>query len=127
MTFFTIFRSPLMFGGDLPSLDPFTTSLLTNKAVLKMHHESTDVRQLFQQDGKVAVTSRNPKTGERYLAVFNLSDGKEPVAVSVNLTDLGVGKGATITDMWSGKPLKKADAPFSVTLPAHASGLYSIR
>lgn len=127
MTFFTIFRSPLMFGGDLPSLDPFTTSLLTNKAVLNMHRESTDVRQLFQQDGKVAVTSRNPKTGERYLAVFNLSDSKEPMAVSVNLSDLGVGKKATITDMWTGKPLKKADGPFSVTLPAHASGLYSIR
>ena len=127
MTFFTIFRSPLMFGGDLPSLDPFTTSLLTNKAVLKMHQESTDVRQLFQQEGKVAVTSRNAKTGERYLAVFNLSDGTEPVAVSVNLTDLGVGKRATITDMWTGKPLKKAGGPFSVTLPAHASGLYSIR
>ncbi len=127
MTFFTIFRSPLMFGGDLPSLDPFTTSLLTNKAVLNMHRESTDVRQLFQQDGKVAVTSRNPRTGERYLAVFNLSDSKEPVPVSVNLADLGVGKKATITDMWTGKPLKKADGPFSVTLPAHASGLYSIR
>lgn len=127
MTFFTIFRSPLMFGGDLPSLDPFTTSLLTNKAVLKMHHESTDVRQLFQREGQVAVTSRNAKTGERYLAVFNLSDSKEPVTISVNPADLGVNKQATITDMWAGKPLKKADGPFSVTLPAHASGLYSIR
>ena len=35
MSFFTIFRSPLMFGGDLPSNDPFTLSLLTNKEVLK--------------------------------------------------------------------------------------------
>ncbi|QJD78866.1 glycoside hydrolase family 27 protein [Spirosoma rhododendri] len=127
MTFFTIFRSPLMFGGDLPSLDPFTASLLTNKAVLNMHRESTDVRQLFQQDGKVAVTSRNPKTGERYLAVFNLSESKEPVAVSVNLADLGIAKKATITNMWTGKPLQKAENTFSVTLPAHASGLYSIR
>ena len=34
MTLFTIFRSPLMFGGDLPSNDAFTLSLLTNKSVL---------------------------------------------------------------------------------------------
>ena len=127
MTFFTIFRSPLMFGGDLPSLDPFTTSLLTNKAVLAMHRESTDVRQLFQQDGKVAVTSRNPKTGERYLALFNLSDGKEPAAVSVNLAELGIDKRAKVTNLWTGQSLGKAETTFSVTLPAHASGLYSIR
>lgn len=127
MTFFTIFRSPLMFGGDLPSLDPFTTSLLTNKAVLTMHRESTDVRQLFQQDGKVAVTSRNPKTGERYLALFNISDSKEPVAVSVNLAELGIGKQAKVTNLWTGKSLGKAETTFSATLPAHASGLYSIR
>jgi len=127
MTFFTIFRSPLMFGGDLPSLDPFTTALLTNKAVLAMHRESTDVRQLFQQDGKVAVTSRNPKTGERYLALFNLSDGKEPAAVSVNLAELGIDKRAKVTNLWTGQSLGKAETTFSVTLPAHASGLYSIR
>jgi hypothetical protein len=56
MSFFAIFRSPLMFGGDLPSNDPFTLSLLTNQEVLKMHKESTNVHQLFQQDGKLAVT-----------------------------------------------------------------------
>jgi alpha-galactosidase len=32
MTLFAIFRSPLMFGGDLPSNDAFTSSLITNKA-----------------------------------------------------------------------------------------------
>lgn len=127
MTFFTIFRSPLMFGGDMPSLDPFTQSLLTNKAVLKMHNESTDVKQLFQQDGKVAVTSWNPKTKERYLAVFNLSDSKEPVEVSVDLTELGINKKCKAKNMWTGKSAGKFKKSFSVRLPAHASGLYVIK
>lgn len=127
MTFFTVFRSPLMFGGDIPSLDPFTRSLLTNKAVLKMHHESTDVRQLFQKDGKVAVTSFNPLTKERYLAVFNLSDSKEPTDIQVDLSVLGISKKCKVKDIWTGKPLGKFANIFSVTLPAHASGLYSIK
>jgi alpha-galactosidase len=127
MTFFTIFKSPLMFGGDMPSLDPFTTSLLTNEAVLKMHHEGTEVRQIFQQDGKVAVTSYNPKTKERYLAVFNLSDSKEPVEVSVNLSDLGISKKVKVKNLWDGKSVGKFKNTFSVQLPAHASGLYSIK
>jgi len=127
MTFFTIFRSPLMFGGDLPSLDPFTQSLLTNKEVLKMHKESTDVKQLFQKDGKVAVTSYNPKTKERYLAVFNLSDGKEPLTVEVNLADIGITKKAKLKNMWTGKKEGTVQGTFAVPLAAHASALYVIK
>lgn len=50
-----------MFGGDLPSNDDFTLSLLTNEEVLRMHRESTEVTQLFQNEEKVAITSRNSK------------------------------------------------------------------
>lgn len=127
MTFFTIFRSPLIFGGDMPSLDPFTKSLLTNKAVLKMHRESTSVKQLFQQDGKVAITSYNPKTGEHYLALFNLSNGKESKEVSVNLVDLGIEKKVKTTDMWTGKKLGKMDGKISAQLPGNACVLYSLK
>ncbi|MBO9618161.1 MAG: glycoside hydrolase family 27 protein [Niabella sp.] len=127
MSFFTIFRSPLMFGGDLPSMDPFTLSLLTNKAVLKMHRESTDTRQLFSRDGQVAVTARNLRTGEHYLALFNLSDQTVPATISVNLPDLGVKMGADIRDMWTGQPAGKARGNFSVSLCPHASGLYIIK
>jgi hypothetical protein len=127
MTFFIIFKSPLMFGGDMPSLDPFTQSLLTNEAVLKMHREGTEVKQIFQQDGKVAVTSFNPKTKERYLAVFNLSDSKTPVEVSVNLSDLGISKKCKVKNMWTGKQVGKFRKIFSVPLAAHASGLYVIK
>lgn len=127
MTFFTIFRSPLMFGGDMPSLDPFTQSLLTNKAVLKMHKESTDVKQLFQKDGKVAITSYNPKTKVRYLALFNLSDNKEPMDISVNLSDIGISKSSKITNLWTGKTVGKFEKTFSVPLASHASGLYVIK
>jgi hypothetical protein len=124
MTFFTIFRSPLMFGGDLPSNDAFTLSLLTNKEVLKMHRESTDVRQLFQQDGKLAVTSRNAKTGECYLAIFNISDNQEPIEISVKLSDLGVSDKCKVTDMWTGKKFGTIKDEISVTLPAHTCRLF---
>jgi hypothetical protein len=125
MTFFTIFRSPLMFGGDLPSNDPFTLSLLTNKAVLKMHREGIDVRQLFQKDGKVAVTSRNPKTGQHYLALFNISDNKEPLEMRVNLSDLGIQQ-CKVVNMWTGKSLGNVSDVFSVQLAPHACSLYCL-
>ncbi|UOQ67564.1 NPCBM/NEW2 domain-containing protein [Hymenobacter volaticus] len=74
MSLWSIFRSPLMFGGDLPSNDAFTLSLLTNKEVLAMHSNSRNNRQLFRKNDLVAWTADDPKTGDKYLAVFNAQD-----------------------------------------------------
>ena len=127
MTFFTVFRSPLMFGGDLPSNDDFTLSLLTNAEVMRMHRESVDVRQLFQQDGKLAVTSRNPKSGERYLALFNISDNTDPMNISIAISDAGINEKCVVTNLWTGKDEGTFSDEFSVTLPAHSSGLYCLK
>jgi hypothetical protein len=113
-----------MFGGDLPSNDDFTLSLLTNREVLKMHREGTDVRQLFQEDGRLAVTSRNAKTGDIYLALFNISDKEEPIEVTVNIGDIDVDQGANIINLWTGENLGKVDsAVFGKKLDKHASVL----
>lgn len=123
MTFFCIFRSPLMFGGDLPSNDPFTLSLLTNKEVLKMHRESTNVRQLFQKNGMLAVTSKNAKTGKRYLAIFNISE--EEKIVEVDLQEVGINKTTTTAkNLWTKDKFKIKDGKISLKLLPHQSGLY---
>lgn len=124
MTLFTIFRSPLMFGGDLPSNDDFTLSLLTNKEVLKMHRESTDVRQLFQEEDRVAIASRNAVTNEVYLAIFNMDDEKT-IDVSVSLKDLGLNGDCSVMNLWTGERAEVISNSFSQSLKPHASGLYS--
>ena len=125
ITFFNIFKSPLFFGGDLPSNDAFTLSLLTNKEVVKMHKESTDVKQLFQQDGKIAVTSKNPKDGSVYLALINISDA-DSQKVSVNLSDLGIAGFASGSNMWTGEKLNLSTKEVSATLKPHSSVLYKL-
>ncbi|NMA75140.1 MAG: glycoside hydrolase family 27 protein [Bacteroidales bacterium] len=123
MTLFTIFRSPLMFGGDLPSNDEFTLSLLTNEEVLRMHRETTDVHQLFQEDNKVAITSRNPLTNEVYLAFINIDDEKTQ-ELNVNLKDLGLNGDCKVVNLWTGEDLGVISNDFSQKLAPHASGLY---
>lgn len=125
MNLFTIFRSPLMFGGDLPSNDEFTLSLLTNKEVLRMHRESTNVKQLFQDSEKVAITSRNSQTGEVYLALFNLADQGQK-NISVDLSTFGINKNCRITELWSGKTVGTFSGVFTQQLEPHASGLYKL-
>ena len=74
MTLFSVFRSPLMFGGDLPGNDEFTLSLITNKDVLNVNQNSTNGKQLFRQNDLIAWTADDPKTGDKYLALFNAAD-----------------------------------------------------
>jgi hypothetical protein len=76
MTLWSIFKSPLMFGGNLPDNNPFTLSLLTNKKVLKVLNESINNKPLFTDENKAAWIADEPGTGAKYLAVFNTTDQK---------------------------------------------------
>lgn len=126
ITFFNIFKSPLFFGGDLPSNDAFTLSLLTNKDVIKMHNESTAVKQIFQKDGKIAVASKNPKDKSIYLALFNISDTTSE-NVSVNLSDLGISSNVDVLNLWTGEKSKISSTRISAELKPHNSILYEIK
>ena len=79
MTLWSIFKSPLMFGGHFPDNDAFTLSLLTNKNVLKVLNESTNNKPVFSNDEKAAWIADDPKSGDKYLAVFNIADQKMAV------------------------------------------------
>ena len=81
MTLFSVFRSPLMFGGDLPSNDEYTLLLITNKDVLDVNQHSINAKQLFRENDLIAWTADDPKTGDKYLALFNASD-QQPVVES---------------------------------------------
>lgn len=126
MTLFTIFRSPLMFGGDLPSCDDFTLSLLTNEEVLKMHRESVDTRMLYHDADRVAIASRHPQDGVVYLALFNTSDDKE-LSVGIDLKQLGIETSVDVVDLWTGQNLGKISNTIEQNLRPHASFLCKIR
>lgn len=89
MTLWTIFRSPLMFGGDLPSNDAFTLSLLSNEDVIYVLKNSINNKQLFKTETAVAWIADDPETGDKFLAVFNPTDGTEGKKININLNDVG--------------------------------------
>ncbi len=72
MNLWTIFKSPLMFGGHLPENDVATDSLLTNRDVLYMHHYSMTNREVSNQDNKVMWSADDPANGDKFVALFNL-------------------------------------------------------
>jgi hypothetical protein len=71
MSLWSIFKSPLMFGGNLPDNSAFTKSLLTNTEVLDLHKNSVNNKQLFNQNDQIVWTADDPNTGDKFLALFN--------------------------------------------------------
>jgi hypothetical protein len=126
MTLFSIFRSPLMFGGDLPSNDEFTLSLISNKDVLNVNQNSANGKQLFRENDLIAWTADDPKTGDKYLALFNAADTIRAVEITVKFEQLGLAGNHTVKDLWTGEKLGKFTDSFSRTISRHGAGLYRI-
>ncbi len=72
MTLWTMFKSPLMFGGHLPDNDGFTNSLLTNKEMLYVHGYSENNKEFSNQDEKVIWVADDPQSDDRFVGVFNV-------------------------------------------------------
>ena len=126
MTLWSIFRSPLMMGGNLPDCDAWTLSLLTNPEVLAVDQSGTGAHELFARDGRVAWVSVAPGSEDLYLALFNATD-HDPLEVGVMAADLGRKGPLRVRDLWERRDLGQFSERFSVSLPAHGAGLYRIR
>jgi hypothetical protein len=124
LTLWSIFRSPLMMGGNLTSNDAWTTSLLTNSEVIAVDQHSTGNRQVMATD-RAVVWLAQPASGDGYyLAVFNLADSAE--TVGYGWKDLGLaGTQYKMRDLWEHKDLGPADS-VAVTLPPHGAALYGL-
>jgi hypothetical protein len=122
LTLWSIFRSPLIMGGNLTLCDEWTESLLTNPEVIAVDQHSTGNHSILTTD-KAAVWLARPAEGEGYyLAIFNLDAAPQEFHYSWKDLELP-GTKYRLRDLWEHKEL----GPFEsliVTLPPHASILY---
>ncbi len=125
LTFWSILRSPLMIGGDLPHNDDWTTSLLTNPEVLAVNQHSTANRPLITTNALVIWTANPADEKGRYLAVFNRGDGVENLALEWNEAGLALGRSYALRDLWEHKDLGRA-LSLKLTLQGHACVLYRV-
>ncbi|GIO52663.1 MULTISPECIES: glycoside hydrolase family 27 protein [Paenibacillus] len=123
MTLWTIFRSPLMFGGEMRDNDEWTLSLLTNRDVLDMHQHSFGARQVSRSEGRVIWAAEGPH-GERYAALFNT--GEEAAEVSVSLAELGISGSAHARNLWTGEERRELGGTLDSAVPPHGAALFRL-
>jgi alpha-galactosidase len=124
MSLWSIFRSPLMFGGDLATSDAFTVGLLTNQNVLDVDQKSSDGRQAYSQNSIIAWTANGQDPHSKYVAIFNTSDA--PKAIDLPFQTLGLPTGTfQVRDLWASKDIGSTDR-VKISLRPHAAVLYKV-
>ncbi|MCV9389283.1 glycoside hydrolase family 27 protein [Reichenbachiella ulvae] len=123
MTLWCIFRSPLMFGGNLPECDDFTIELISNGEVLEVNQKSKGGKQVWKDEKKIVWTAT--LDGDTVLAVFNISDSDQ--SFHVNIAELGIDSFNAIRDLWKKEDLITNRNSLQLDIPAHGAMMLRIR
>ncbi len=124
MSLWCIFRSPLMFGGELNENDDFTLSLITNPEIIAVNQRSGKGKQVYN-DGQTVVWTAESERACALAAVFNISDEKRDI--TLNLSELSLPEKGVLRDLWKRADIKEVNGSFGVTLNAHGAAVFEIR
>jgi len=125
MTLWAIARSPLMYGGDLPSNDAFSLSLMTNEEVIEVNQNGVNSHQFFRERDQIGWVSDVPRSNSKSLAVFNVGDASVQ-DIRVTFSKIGLPDTCEIRNLWEKKALAKASHGYTFHFSPHASGLYRL-
>jgi hypothetical protein len=99
MTFWCIYRSPLMLGGNLPENRPLELKLFTNNEVLAVNQQGRHPRQLYKKDSSMVWYAQAGNSNDLYVALFNLDDHAKEIAV--DFAALGLKGKIQVRDLWN--------------------------
>lgn len=127
MTLWGIFKSPLMFGGNLPENDAFTLSLLTNQEYLTMHRTADNAHCLLHEetDDKGTIVWTADSADAAYLAVFNTDDKERTIPLDSALTGMK-DTACRFLDIWAKKTVASDGNSLYATIAPHGAKLYKI-
>lgn len=126
MTLWSIFRSPLMIGGNLPDNDEFTLSLLTNEDVIRVNQCTRNNQELSFEGGISIWYAEDKKRDEVYVAFLNTNE--EATSLSFSTSSLPQSKEyVTSKNLWTGEQSAVKKGRFQVNIPPHGAVLLGLK
>ena len=125
MSFWCIYRSPLMLGGNLPENRALELKLFTNEEVIGVNQNGENPKELYKKDGSMIWVSNVKDSKDLYAIMVNISDAEQPVAL--NFSSLKLKGNITVRDLWEKKDLGKFKKQFVQTIRPHASILLRLK
>jgi len=124
MTFWSIYRSPLMLGGNLPENRELELKLFTNDEVLAANQNGENPRQLYKKDGAMVWYSHVQGSKDLYVALFNIGDDPKPV--TVDFASLGLKGKVKVRDLWKKQNLGQFKKGYQQNINAHGAALFRL-
>ena len=121
-SFWCLYRSPLMIGGNLPDNREVEQRLFSNPEVLAVNQEGMNPREVVH-DAQRMIWVSDAGGGARYVGVFNIGDSARNI--SLDLAILGCRR-ALLRDLWRQQDLGMFRRVYSRLLPAHGCVLLKI-
>lgn len=127
LTLWSIFRSPLMIGGEMRQNDDFTLWLLTNEELIDMLKNSHSAHQHYRNeiDGKGEIIWTAKGDGCRYVALFNTDDTERKI--TFDLTDIALdASGRKARDLWAHEEYPADGGKIKAVVNSHGARLFKI-
>lgn len=127
LTLWSIFRSPLMIGGEMRQNDDFTLWLLTNEELIDMLKNSHSAHQHYRNetDGKGEIIWTAKGDGRRYVALFNTDDTEREI--TFDLTDIALDASSRkARDLWAHEEYPADGGKIKAVVNSHGARLFKI-
>ncbi len=121
MSFWCLYRSPLVLGGNLPENRELENNLITNSEVLTVNQNGENPRQLYKNDSSMVWISNVQNSKDIYVAMFNIGNEKHPVNVDFSKLDIR-GK-VTVRDLWKKSDIGTFQKKYRQMINAHGCAL----
>ncbi|WP_017471150.1 glycoside hydrolase family 27 protein [Amphibacillus jilinensis] len=125
MTLWSMFRSPLMFGGELRDNDTFTHALITNQDLLNVHKKGRDACQIYRQNDRVVWRSYVEQ--DIYVGLFNISDREQTISVTFDQLEISADQIDSLREVWLDQTLPIDETEIACDIRAHACCLIQIK
>ena len=101
--------SPLMMGGDLPTIDDFSLKLITDKEVLACNQNGIMGSLIYEKDGIEIWKTPKQNSKDGWIGIFNRT--KEIKSISIQSENLGFESAASykMLDVWNASELSVFD------------------
>jgi hypothetical protein len=99
--------SPLMMGGDLPTLDEFSLKLITDEDILECNQNGVMGRLVYEADGIEIWNTPKKNTNDGWIGIFNRTEMSKSVSLTPENLGLDAAINYTLQDIWNAGVLSK--------------------
>lgn len=124
-TMWSMSSAPLLIGGGILKMTPFTKALLTNDEVISIDQDPLGVaaKRVYDKDG-LSVWVRPLYDGTKAVALVN--SGIVPAMIKATWSEIGVKGKQPVRDLWLHRNVGNHDGFYSTITPAHGCVLLKI-